>query len=271
MSSTNKIILDTTVLEVRDLQGPDHRNIHEVHISYPNFQFRPGQFVMVKKNCGPTCWAYPYMIQQQTGQGFTVWAVGKSSLAAVKPEQGLTVWGANGRPVLADAGNTGAGKPLTAGISGPMVVCEAATWFLAAPIFNNIPGCRMLMLNPSGENGYLSGCDGVTFVRDVSQLAEAIVARLPEDPAPQIIAALNIPTLLTLVQETSVKVPPRLDTSRLLIFAGTKIGCGVDGCKSCYLHNKDLPLGMSVCCNGPYLPFDKVDFELDRRCFYTFD
>ncbi len=268
MSSTNTIILDTIVLEVMDLQGPDRRNIHEIHIAHPDFQFRPGQFVMVKKNCGPTSWAYPYMIQQKTGQGFTVWAVGKSSLADAEPGLSLTVWGANGRPV---------------GSESALVVCEAATWFLAAPVFNNIPGCRALLLNPSGDDGYLSGCGRLTSVRDISQMAVEIArrtegisgepdglsgvsARQPGSPSPQIIAALNIPALLALVKEA-----PQLDTGRLSIFAGTKISCGVNGCKSCYLHSRDLPLGISVCCNGPYLPFDKVDFELDQRCFYTFD
>ena len=82
--------------------------------------------------------------------------------------------------------------------------------------------------------------------------------------ASTVIGALNMDTVRALV---AAGVSGR----SVMAFASTKISCGVDGCKSCYLHSPELPLGLSVCCNGPYLPYDKIDFEANVRCFHAFE
>ena len=63
-------IVETHVLEVRELGGPGKRRWKEILVEYPEISFGPGQFVMIRMDCGPTCWAYPYMLQKRTDQGF---------------------------------------------------------------------------------------------------------------------------------------------------------------------------------------------------------
>ena len=65
MSFKNNTIIETRVLEVRELGGPGKRRWREILVEYPEISFGPGQFVMIRKDCGPTCWAYPYMLQSR--------------------------------------------------------------------------------------------------------------------------------------------------------------------------------------------------------------
>lgn len=107
-------IVETRVLEVRELGGPGKRRWKEILVEYPEISFGPGQFVMIRMDCGPTCWAYPYMLQKRTDQGFAVCAVEHSSLYEAQPGTPLVVWGANGRAVRPGADT--------------VVLSQSATW-----------------------------------------------------------------------------------------------------------------------------------------------
>ena len=162
--------------------------------------------------------------------------------------------GATGRPVLRK--------------DTMVVLSESSTFFLASPFLNQYETCRHIGLTPSKDMGSFQDHEQIKTVSSLEEMSLELENILKDRDLETVsmIAALNIPALLSFVKQCET-----LDISRLQMFASTKISCGVDGCKSCYLHSRDLPLGISVCCNGPYLPFAKVDFEEDHRCFHMFD
>ena len=246
MTEPAKIVKETKVLAVRTLTGPQQREYREIRIGYPGFSFHPGQFVMVKKDLGPSCWAYPYMIQAACEDGFIVYAVKGTSLFDAYAELPLIVWGPSGKAVSTD--------------DSTVVVVEPAAAFLATPFLNQDPNCRFIALVDREKAGILSGYANGSYVESVEQAG----ALLHDLNAAKVIGALNVENVQALA---AAGVP----TQSIMAFASTKISCGVDGCKSCYLHSPDLPLGLSVCCNGPYLPYDKIDFEANVRCFHTFE
>ena len=131
MSFKNNTIIETRVLEVRELGGPGKRRWREILVEYPEISFGPGQFVMIRKDCGPTCWAYPYMLQRSTDRGFTVCAAENSSLYEAEAGTPLVVWGANGRAVQPGVDT--------------VVLSQSATLFLAAPFLEAEPRCRQIV------------------------------------------------------------------------------------------------------------------------------
>ena len=246
MTEPVKIVLETNVLAVNTLIGPQKREYREVTVSYPGFSFCPGQFVMIKKNIGPSCWAYPYMIQREREDSFTVYAAKGTSLFDACPGLPVVVWGPSGKTVSVDR--------------DAVVVTEPAAAFLATPFLNRNPSCKFIALTSRENAGLMSGYANGSYVESVDEAG----ALLREMKASTVIGALNMDTVRALV---AAGVSGR----SVMAFASTKISCGVDGCKSCYLHSPELPLGLSVCCNGPYLPYDKIDFEANIRCFHAFE
>lgn len=247
MPLKNHTIIDTRVLEAREIVGPENRRWKEIQVEYPEISFGPGQFVMIRLDCGPTCWAYPYMLQRRTPRGFTVYAVEHSSLFETVSGTPLVVWGANGRAVRPGA--------------EAVILSQAATFFLAAPFLAAEPQCRQIVLCDPEKRGFLENDPSVLAVGTVEEMGAELERRKPG----AVVAALNIPQLGAL---TAVWDRPR-DLS-FDVFAPTNISCGVGGCKSCYLHSRTIRLGIPVCCSGPYLPYEQVDFDTDCRCFYTF-
>ena len=143
MTEPVKIVLETNVLAVNTLIGPQKREYREVTVSYPGFSFCPGQFVMIKKNIGPSCWAYPYMIQREREDGFTVYAAKGTSLFDACPGLPVVVWGPSGKAVSADR--------------DAVVVTEPAAAFLATPFLNRNPSCKFIALTSRENAGLLSG------------------------------------------------------------------------------------------------------------------
>lgn len=248
MSFKNNTIIETRVLEVRELGGPGKRRWREILVEYPEISFGPGQFVMIRKDCGPTCWAYPYMLQRSTDRGFTVCAVENSSLYEAEAGTPLVVWGANGRAV----------RP---GVD-TVVLSQSATLFLAAPFLEAEPRCRQIVLCDPADRNFLESSPSILPVESVEEMARELELARPG----AVVAALNVSVLLELA--AAWNRPQNLPFD---VFAATKISCGVGGCKSCYLHSRSIRLGIPVCCSGPYLPYERVDFEMDCRCFHTFE
>ncbi len=240
------IIQDTFVSGVKPLNGPGGRIYQEIRVGYKGAAFRPGQFVMIRRNQGPTDWAYPYMIQDADPEGYTVYATAGTSLFNAKPGLPVVIWGANGTGVEADRDT--------------LVVSEEATFFFASPFLKGAPECRHGVL--CGTEAGIFGEMGNLVLADSE---EALAGYVLGGNYKKVVAALNIATLQKLVASME-----EFDTSRLWVFASSQISCGVGACKSCYLHDRDLPLGISVCCNGPFLKYQKLDFEADRRCFRVF-
>lgn len=242
MANLSGLVRETSVHSVRTLMGPENRTYRELLITGEGISGQPGQFVMIRRNQGPNCWAYPYLLQSCGTDGFTVCAVEGTSLFDAEPGTPLVVWGPSGKAVTAE---------------GPAVlVLEGATAFLGLPFLQMDRQMPFVALMPRTAAGCLADYPGGVFVSSVEEAAATVGDRT-------VIGALNVETVQRLARAMG-------RTDRLYAFASTRISCGVNGCKSCYLHSKDLPLGFPVCCNGPYLPYDAIDFEADIRCFHTF-
>lgn len=242
MANASGPVLETSVRSVRTVNGPENRTYRELFIAGKGISGQPGQFVMIRRDQGPNCWAYPYLLQSCRKDGFTVCAVEGTSLFDAEPGTPLVVWGPSGKPVTAE---------------GPAVlVMEGATAFLGLPFLQADPQLPFVALLPREAAGCLADYPNGTFVTSLEEAAAAVGDRV-------VIGALNVETVQRLARAAG-------RTERFYAFASTKISCGVNGCKSCYLHSKDLPLGFPVCCHGPYLPYDAIDFEADVRCFHTF-
>ena len=260
MTTAKSQVIESKILGIRKLPGPSGRVYQEIRIEYPDMTFLPGQFVMVKKALGPTHWAYPYMIQESGENEITVYAVPGASLYDTESGIPLLVWGANGRGIAADQ-NT-------------VVISQAGTAFFATPFLNQVKGIRHILIGGHKEDVFLSKYAN-TSAADSTEEAAALAAsaiKLRSSENVKLLFALNVSEsrrLLELVREAG---DSRLTADgSIQILAPTRINCGVGGCKGCYLHSKELKLGIAVCCSGPFLPGEKIDFEADQRCFHVFE
>lgn len=245
MDENSNIVQETRVLQVTSVAGPQNRIYHRIDIPYQGFSFRPGQFVMIKIDGGPTCWAYPYMIQSGNEKGFTVYAGERTSLFQAEQDTPLVVWGPSGRPVFRG--------------EHTVILVEPPAAFLASPFLHDNSSVPYIAWMPETEGGFLNEYKKGIWVDTLSEMAEELKA-ISHDT---VIAALNVSTVNQLANYL-----PEEERRKLMVFASTRISCGVDGCKSCYLHSDTIQLGISVCCNGPYLPYGEIDFEANKRCFY---
>lgn len=253
MISEKSQVLETRILEITEKEGPEGRSYREIWIEYPDLSFLPGQFVMVKKALGPTCWAYPYMLQEKTENAIKVYAVQGSSLFEAQRGIPLLVWGANGRGIFAD--------------QDTVIVSQTETAFFATPFLHMEPGMRHILIGERDETCFVEKMGRIWNVGSPAEAAAMLQILLGDGGCrkEKLIFALNVSEtrrLLALLGESGAGVQ---------VLAPTRISCGVGGCKGCHLHSKELKLGTAVCCSGPFLPGDKIDFEADKRCFHVFE
>lgn len=239
-------VVNSSVLQKRTFTTPEGRSFAEMELAYPDFSFAPGQFVMVRICTLGVHWAYPYMVQKATPQGFVVAVHQGADLYSLDENEDVLVWGVSGR-----------GVPLEGDIT---LVAEPATSFLTAPLAQAKPGCKLLLIGGKDYTPYAGETPGVELVSDASAAAEVLAKTTGT-----VITALNLSTLLPMMEHTPEEVQ-----KRTLLFASTNVACGVGACKACHLHHKDLQLGIAVCCAGPYVSWDSVDLSVDHKCFQLF-
>lgn len=239
-------VLDSTVLSVQVMTANNGRPLHLLELEYPDFTYVPGQFVMIQNQGDGFHWSYPYMIYEGTDRGLKVIAAKNSSLFPLATGAETAIWGANG---IGCAPGTNA-----------VFVAEPATIHLLAPL---IHACTTPTLFLIGSESAVPKELLPSITHFVSDGAQAL--KYLTDGSDAVYMALNVPVLESIMNcaDDSLK-------ERTMVFASTRIGCGIGACKSCYLHSPDIQMGIPVCCNGPYLPFNMIDFEKDRKCFQTF-
>lgn len=239
-------VVKSLVLQKRNFCTKENRNFVEMELLCPNFSFKPGQFVMVRINAPGVHWAYPYMVQKTTEKGFVVAAHQRAALAAAQTGTALCFWGPSGRAVSLDENTS--------------FVAQAATTFLIAPLVQAMPGCKLFIVGGSGYTTYAGEAPVVQLVKSGKSAAQSL-----QTAKGDIITALNVDVL----EEFMGHLPQNLH-SKTSIFASTNVACGIGACKACHLHNKNLPLGIAVCCAGPFVPWQSVDISQDKKCFHQF-
>lgn len=238
-----KIVRDTKILS-RIERASCGRNWVVFEIAYPGFTFRPGQFVMIGGGRNTFSWSYPYMIQGATEEGFTIVSQPDGALYDCRSGDAVVVWGALGNPP--------AEGELT-------LVAQPESYHFVAPLLK-LAGAKKLVMVGGGAPEAIPGeviAVNTAGPREASQVLSQDGRRLA--------LALNLPELTA----TMANVPD-VQKKDALVFAYTKIGCGIGACRGCYLHSPDIKTGIAVCCEGPYLPYTKIDFETDKNCFLVF-
>lgn len=238
-----KTVLDTKILSRTERTGCG-QNWVVFEIVYPGFTFSPGQFVMIRGGSNTFNWSYPYMVQGATEEGFTIVSQPGGALYGCCPGDAVVVWGALGNPP--------AGGELT-------LVAQPESYHFVAPLLK-LAGAKTLVMVGGEAPEAIPG--GVTVVNAAGPKEASQV--LSEDGG-RAALALNLPELMA----TMANVPDALKKDAL-VFAYTKMGCGIGACRGCYLHSPDIKTGIAVCCEGPYLPYTKIDFETDKNCFQVF-
>lgn len=236
-------VLDTTVLTREEHTSPAGRHWAVLEVAYPEFTYAPGQFVMIGGGARAFRWSYPYMVQSATSRGFTIVCQPATALYDCRPGTGVAVWGANGKPVPAG--------PLT-------LVAQPESYHFVAPLLKLAGAATLVMLGGEAPEAVPAGTR-VVLADGPKQAAEALAGD------GRAALALNLPQLL----ETMAAAPAEAK-DKALVFAYTRAGCGIGACRGCYLHDPDIQTGVAVCCEGPYMPYNKIDFETDRNCFQVF-
>ncbi|WP_270813416.1 hypothetical protein [Hungatella effluvii] len=239
-------VLDSTVLSVQVMTADDGRPLHLLELEYPDFTYEPGQFVMIQNQGDGFHWSYPYMIYEATDRGLKVIAAKNSSLFSLSTGAETAIWGANG---IGCAPGTNA-----------VFVAEPATIHLLAPLIHACATPTLFLIGSQSAVPKELLPSVAHFVSDGAQALKHLM-----DGSDPIYMALNVPVLESIMNCAADSLK-----ERTMVFASTRIGCGIGACKSCYLHSPDIQMGIPVCCNGPYLPFNMIDIDKDRKCFQTF-
>lgn len=250
MENKNPIaIVHTTIATKKTITSFDGHTFALMTIPSKGCAFEMGQFAMIRTTHLAANWAYPYMVLYQEGDQFAVLAREDSALYPLNAGDAVVFWGpcGNSDPV---------------GINTYALITEPATYFLLLPLLlQRKAQCKGVVL--VGRGNYRPILDenaGVVW-------ADAAYAANEADKfgADKCIAALNYPTLVSVSEQLS-------DTAKanLKVFAATRMGCGIGACKGCNLHHADIPLGISVCNSGPFLPLADMDLETDKKCFIAF-
>ena len=239
-------IVHTKTLGKKLCKSADGRRLEIHEIAYEGFDFLPGQFVMIQIASRNFEWAYPYLILCKSDSGFKVTAAARTSLYGMEPGTSLVVWGANGRGIQTEPSVT--------------LVAEAATIFLTAPFLHAAPNCSMIFIGKKESVVSDMAPSAVTVVSSCDE-ASSLLAKTEG----AVIMALNYPTVMEVMAGSEDRLKERTQ-----IFASTPMACGVNACKGCYLHSPDLRSGFPVCCEGPYLPYNRIDFVTDEKCFHHF-
>lgn len=239
-------VVDTSILAKTHIAGPEGRCYALVEIGYQNLQCEPGQYVMVKRLDLGFQWSYPHLVYDTGEASFRVIVSEQAKLYAARKGDAVQVFGANGKGVKLE--------------EGAMLVAEPSTYFLMAPLAKAASGATLLCVG--GEvKPFVSEQVQMVCECDLSELT----CRLAEAKGP-VAMALNPPVLRRLMENAL----PELQ-ERTWVFASTEIGCGMNACKGCYLHSPEVRQGISVCCEGPYMPYKRIDFKTDEKCFHLFD
>lgn len=239
-------VIDTVILSKNMVTSADGRALSLLELQYPDFTGEPGQFVMIQKHGEGLQWSYPYMIYACTAKGLQIIASETSSLFQSDTDDPVSVWGANGKGCFLDKQGIFVAEPATLPLILPLVRACSQPHLIIIGSETNVP----LKLLPS-EVRFTSDRDEVLSILHSSN--------------DRIYMALNLSTLETVIE-------PAVSTlkDRITLFTSTRIGCGIGACRSCYLHSPTIHMGIPVCCNGPYLPYNMIDFDKDRKCFQTF-
>ena len=239
-------VIDTYIAEVKAITNEAGRCYHLITIDNPGFTGLPGQFVMIQKQDKGFAWSYPYMIYEDTTQHLKIIATQNSSLFQSSPGEKIALWGANGKGYTLNGSET--------------IIAEPAMMHLALPLIRSADSLNVIIYGCPTECFPELLPAGSLFTSDLSE-----ISRLLHASSAPVFMALNI-TNLEKIAEPSDKTL----TKRITCFVSTQIGCGIGACKACYLHSPEIHMGIPVCCNGPYLPYDLIDFSQDRKCFQIF-
>ena len=243
----NKYSVIKTSIIKKDIKSSKDGRLYEIlEIAYQDFQFTPGQFVMIQKSTNTFDWSYPYMILCATQNGFQITAVPGSSLYGSLPGQMLSLWGANGKGLTFS-------EP-------PTLICEPATEFLVTPFSYAYADSSMIFIGRPESAITCSSPRNITFVNSPEEVFDILKSH-----SCSFIFALNYPALSSIFKHLDTPVK-----ERSFIFASTGIACGIGACRGCYLHSPDIRVGIPVCCEGPYLPSNRIQLPEDAKCFHFF-
>lgn len=239
-------VIDSTILSTEIITAGDGRTYHLLELEYPEFTYEPGQFVMIQNQGDVFHWSYPYMIYENTARGLKVIAAEGSSLFSIGTSSKIAIWGANGTGCQPDGHAAFVAEPATLHLLLPLLHACAAPSLIVIGSKDSVPGEWI-----PADTRFVS--DGANVVKLLTSVSDTVYM------------ALNVPVLEDVMSNAKEAMK-----KQTLVFVSTRIGCGIGACKSCYLHSPDIHVGVPVCCNGPYLPYSKIDFEKDRKCFQTF-
>lgn len=232
-----------------------------------NIDFEPGQYLMLRTKNHETTWPYPYFLIRKTEHGVTVLAEKRQELYKCRAGDTVQFWGPRGTSPIKKGGL-------------PILAAEPATCFLLYPFLSAGLCQKLFILDLYGgfiaqkeefsvshilnfsdmAYGKKSMDCPVSCYTDISQAAEAIL-----EERHRIITALN-PQSAALFAE---HIPDDRKVS-FFLYISNKKACGIDGCKGCYLHDRDGGMGINVCCKGPFMPLSIIDFEKDGKSLEEF-
>lgn len=247
-------VTGSRILRRMDLYFFGGRKYREFEIASGE-SFEAGQYLMIRTKNREVSWPYPYFIHRRTAAGLVVLAREDQDLYNSAPNDFVEYWGPQG----------------TAPVDGkerPILVAEPAVCFALYPFLCRQAYRRLIITGPKFEDAAINPesaryCSEIGEAEYCSEIGEA-VSLLGEETGP-VIAAFN-PAAAKIFAENTAKERKK-DT---YIFVSNKKACGMDGCKGCYLHSGDTKFGINVCCKGPFMPLDVINFEADGRCFETF-
>lgn len=239
-----KEVHNSKIVNKKTYTAKDGRSYSMLELTYPNFSYTPGQFVMIQTPDDGFNWAYPYLIYDSSPDSVTVLARERASVFKREAGNKEIVWGANG---------TGLTNPPA------LIITEPAAFFLAAPICKSYPEATLILIGDKASVPEELCPDQTVFLTEINEICSNIEA------ADQICLMLNLGTLEPLMSQVSETARKKTN-----LFVSTQIGCGIGACRACYLHSPEMQAGFPVCCNGPFLPYNQINFEVDRNCFTTF-
>jgi len=221
-----------------------------IEIPYPFEGLKPGQFLMIQAQLSNVNWAYPFLVQRVGAGACTVLATVSTRLYHAQIGCALTVIGPCGNPnTVEDTGMF-------------MVLTEPACYFLTLPFFEKANGFTNLLW--LGQEKYEPFWGERTKVESIVAVDQAVERALKIGG--RLVVALNPPKL-----EPVVKALQQAKALDCLVFAPTKMGCGIGACRSCAMHSQQVRSGILTCCEGPYMPLSTFDFDTDRKCFITIE
>lgn len=223
-----------------------------LEIQWMDFAFLPGTFLMIRRLQNGQDWAYPYMIASKTSEGFGVFAREDSHLYLAETGEELLVWGPSGRGVSEEEGR-----------DSVLLLQESAAYLAVSLALAYSGEKRVIVLQEESQRdgGQFFDRISIPFVWMGQEEAAEWLAQSEGN-----IYAVVSPRLMSAVYEN---VPGEVKR-RTWAFANTKIGCGVGACKGCVLHHEQYPVGIPVCCSGPFLPYLEINWKMDETCIMPF-